>query len=108
MTSFSEIEDYILTKPNSVKEFPFGDKIAVYKVNGKMFALLEVDSKPPRLSLKCDPGLAIILRERYLTVMPGFHLNKMHWNTVICSGQVSEEELKDFINHSYNLVSGNK
>ena len=72
--------------------------------DGKMFALIAEGSEPLRLSLKCDPGLAEVLREKYETVLPGYHLNKKHWNTLILSGQLEEDEVKDLIRHSYNLV----
>lgn len=70
-----------------------------------MFALIQEGSDPVRLSLKCDPQLAELLREKYETVLPGYHLNKKHWNTIICTGQVPTEELQDFIRHSYELVT---
>lgn len=70
----------------------------------KMFALIDEKSMPVRLSLKCDPGLAELLRDTYETVLPGYHLNKKHWNTIICSGQVPDDELRDLVRHSYELV----
>lgn len=103
-----ELHDYIMTMPRVVLDYPFGEHIAVYKLGdekGKLFAILAEDTTPVRLSLKCDPQLAEVLRERYETVLPGYHLNKRHWNTVICSGQVPEDELHDLIRHSYELVS---
>lgn len=107
-----ELEDYLLSFPDAWLDFPFGEEVSVYKVgrqeNGesKMFALVSQDTKPLRVSLKCDPQLAITLREKYETVLPGYHLNKKHWNTVVCSGQLSEDEIKDLARHSYLLVSG--
>lgn len=101
------VEDYVLTMPNAVRDYPFGESVAVYKVNDKMFALISEGSDPLRISLKCDPQLAKVLRERYETVMPGYHLNKKHWNTMILSGQLPWEEVQGFILHSYNLVTGN-
>ena len=98
------IEDYILTMPNARLDYPFGKEVAVYKVEDKMFALLTEDKNPQQLSLKCDPNLALLLRERYDEIMPGYHLNKKHWNTVILAGQVPLEELQDFIRHSYQLI----
>jgi Uncharacterized protein conserved in bacteria len=106
-----EIEEYILSFPNTWLDFPFGEGTSVYKVGhketgeGKMFALIDNGSKPLRVSLKCDPVLAEILREKYETVLPGYHLNKKHWNTIICSGQVSDEDLFDFVRLSYRLVT---
>ncbi len=101
-----EVEDYILTMPNAVLDYPFGEGVAVYKVHDKMFALVAEGKEPVNLSLKCDPQLAIVLREKYETVMPGYHLNKKHWNTIVLTGQVPEEELQALIRHSYDLVAG--
>lgn len=100
-----ELEAIILALPNTTLDYPFGEGTAVYKVGDKMFALIAEKSKPVRLSLKCDPLLATHLREKYETVLPGYHLNKKHWNTIICSGQLGNEEIKDFIIHSYHLVA---
>jgi len=87
-------------------DYPFGEDVAVYKVNDKMFALVAEGSNPVRLSLKCDPQLAQTLRERYETVMPGYHLNKKHWNTILLTGQLTDQEVKDLMVHSYQLVNG--
>jgi predicted DNA-binding protein (MmcQ/YjbR family) len=106
-----EIEQYLLSFPNTWLDFPFGEETSVYKIGhketgeGKMFALIQNDSKPLRLSLKCDPQLAEVLREKYETVIPGYHLNKKHWNTILCTGQVPIEEIEDFARLSYNLVA---
>lgn len=100
------IEEYVLSMPNAVLDYPFGKEVAVYKVNDKMFALIAEGSDPVRISLKCDPELSKVLREKYETVLPGYHLNKKHWNTIICSGQLSEEEIQDLIRHSHLLVTG--
>lgn len=70
-----------------------------------MFALVSEKSAPVQISLKCEPQLAEVLRERYESVLPGYHLNKKHWNTVILSGQLAWEEVQDLIKHSYNLVT---
>ena len=109
-----ELEEYLLSFPNTWLDFPFGEEVSVYKVghkdvgDGKMFALIANDSKPLRVSLKCDPQLAENLREKYETVVPGYHLNKKHWNTIICSGQLSDKEVKDLAHLSYQLVAGLK
>ncbi len=103
-----EVEAYILEMPNAVLEYPFGKDVAVYKTGDKMFALIAEGSNPVRLSLKCDPQLAKVLREKYETVMAGYHLNKKHWNTLVLSGQLSWEEVQGLIRHSYDLVVGNK
>lgn len=106
-----EFEDYLLSFPNTWLDFPFGEQTSVYKVGdketgeGKLFALIAQDSKPLRVSLKCDPLLAKTLRERYESVLPGYHLNKKHWNTIICSGQLTDDEVKDLALLSYRLVT---
>ncbi len=99
------VEIYILSMPNAKLDYPFGEDVAVYKVKDKMFALIQEKKKPVQLSLKCDPLLAETLRERYESVLPGYHLNKKHWNTIILAGQLSWEEIKDLIRHSYDLVA---
>lgn len=101
-----EVEDYLLSMPNSRLDYPFGEGVAVYKVGDKMFALVQEKSQPVKLSLKCDPQLAETLRERYESVLPGYHLNKKHWNTLLLTGQVTWEEVQDLIRHSYQLVTG--
>lgn len=108
-----DIHDYLLSFPNAWLDYPFGEGTAVYKVGHKdvpgqaekMFALIAENSKPLRLSLKTDPQLNEILQQKYETILPGYHLNKKHWMTVICSGQVSDDEIKDFARLSYQLVT---
>lgn len=95
-----------MSLPDAVREYPFGEGVAVYKVGGKMFALMSEAKLPVNLSLKCDPLLAQTLREKYESVMPGYHLSKKHWNTLVLSGQLSWEQVQDLIRHSYQLVSG--
>lgn len=90
--------------PNAKLEYPFGEKAAVYKVDDKMFAIIQEGSNPVRLSLKCDPQLAENLRQKYESVMPGYHLNKKHWNTLLLTGQLEWSEVQDLIRHSYDLV----
>ena len=99
------VEEYILTMPNARLDYPFGEGVAVYKVKDKMFALISEGKDPVQLSLKCDPQLAVTLREKYDEIMPGYHLNKKHWNTIVLSGQIPWEEIQGFIRHSYELVS---
>lgn len=112
MITRKEIEEYLLSMPGAWLDYPFGENVGVYKVGHKdmdeeehLFALISEDATPLRLSLKCDPQLAEVLRERYETVVPGYHLSKKHWNTIICTGQVPDDEIKDFIRHSYHLVT---
>lgn len=113
------VEDYILSMPNVVLDYPFGKDVAVYKVfvpsgathrdvaqgDRKMFALIQEGKDPVRISLKCDPILAEVLRAKYDTIMPGYHLNKKHWNTLVLSGQIPWEDVQGFIRHSYDLVT---
>lgn len=99
------VEEYILSMPNARLDYPFGEGVAVYKVNDKMFALIQESKQPVNLSLKCDPQLAKLLREKYETVMEGYHLNKKHWNTLLLTGQLSWDEVQDLIRHSYILVT---
>lgn len=106
MLDHKTVEEYVLSMPGSVRDYPFGEEVAVYKVSDKMFALITEGKSPVRISLKCDPQLSGLLREKYESVMPGYHLNKKHWNTVILSGQLPWEEVQALILHSYNLVAG--
>ena len=101
------VEEYVLSMPNARLDYPFGEGVAVYKVNDKMFAMIAEGKAPVRLSLKCDPQLSTLLRDKYEEVMPGYHLNKKHWNTIILSGQLDWEEIQALIRHSYNLVVDN-
>ncbi len=102
-----ELRAYLLSKLRAVEEHPFGPGTSVYKVAGKMFALLP-DDGPLTVSLKCDPHLAELLRENHPAVIPGYHLNKRHWNTVKLDGSVrddlSDDEVQEMIDHSYDLV----
>jgi len=92
--------------PNARLDYPFGKDVAVYKVEDKMFALISEGKTPVNISLKCDPELAKVLRDKYETVLPGYHLNKKHWNTIILTGQLPWEDVQDLIRHSYQLVTG--
>ena len=96
--------EYCLTKAGVTEETPFGPDNLVFKVSAKMFALLGLDDIPPRANLKCDPDLALELRDRYEQVEPGYHMNKKHWNTVEIEAGVPEAELRKMIDHSYDLV----
>ena len=96
--------EYCLTKPGASEETPFGPDVLVFKVGGKMFALAALDEVPPTVNLKCDPDLALDLRDRYEQVTPGYHMNKKHWNTVEIEGGIPAVELRKMIDHSYELV----
>lgn len=101
------VENYILSMPNARLDYPFGEDVAVYKVGDKMFALIREGKDPVQLSLKSDPQLSKKLREKYDEVMPGYHLNKKHWNTLVLTGQLQWPEVQDLIRHSYDLVASN-
>ena len=98
--------DYCLSKPAATEGTPFGPDHIVFKVEGKMFALAALDEVPPSVNLKCDPDLALELRDRYEQVRPGYHMNKKHWNTVELDGVIPEMEIRKMIDHSYDLVVG--
>lgn len=103
MTTSEDLRNHCLSHAGAVEDFPFGPDAQVYKVMGKMFALIPVD-EPLRISLKCDPTLAEILRQSYPAVRPGYHFNKQHWNTVTVDSSIPDEEILDMVDHSYDLV----
>jgi predicted DNA-binding protein (MmcQ/YjbR family) len=96
------IREYCIRLKEVTESFPFGDDALVFKVKGKMFALLSLQDK--WLNLKCDPEKAIQLREQYESVTPGYHMSKIHWNTIDLDGNVPEKLLREWITDSYNLV----
>ena len=98
------LEKKLLSKAFSKKEFPFGVDVVVFKVKNKMFALYGFEDGVIRLNLKCDPNDAIAYREIYKCVIPGYHMNKKHWNTIILDGSMKDEVLIEMINESYDLV----
>ncbi len=102
------LRDYCLSKPGAEEALPFGPDNLVYKVNGKIFLITGLDQEQLSFNVKCDPELAIELREKYSCVIPGYHMNKKHWNTIVVDGSVSVKQLKEWINHSYELVVGKK
>ena len=95
---------YCLGKKAATEGTPFGPDTIVFKVKGKMFALLALEDVPTRVNLKCDPDLALELRDRYEQVGPGYHMNKKHWNTVVLDSVIPEREVRKMIDHSYDLV----
>ncbi|WP_421868963.1 MmcQ/YjbR family DNA-binding protein [Marinoscillum sp.] len=102
--NIEDYRDYCLAKPGVTEHFPFDEKVLVFKVMNKMFALTDVDTFSS-INLKCDPEVAVELRERYDgTVLPGYHMNKSHWNTIMMDGVLSDIELKKWIDHSYELI----
>lgn len=102
MTS-QQLRAFCLEFNASAEEFPFGPETSVFKVLGKMFALSALDARPLTVNLKCDPDEAVRLREKYDAVVPGWHMNKRHWNTVTVSG-VPDRVLRELIEDSYDLV----
>ena len=99
------IRDYCLSKQGAEETQPFGPDNLVYKVKGKMFLLMSIDETPLSINIKCDPELALELREKYASVLPGYHMNKKHWNTVKIDGSIPRKEILSWIDHSYSLVS---
>lgn len=99
-----EVIAHYLSFPEVTEETPFGPDVLVYKVCGKMFATASPDDVPSQINLKCDPDQALDLRDQYESVIPGYHMNKKHWNTVILDGELSADLVKDLIKHSYTLV----
>ena len=98
------LREYCLSKPGAEESQPFGPDTLVFKVKGKIFLITGFDSEPLRFNIKCDPDKAIELREVYPCVSTGNHMNKKHWNTVSVDGSVSSKILKQWIDHSYQLV----
>jgi predicted DNA-binding protein (MmcQ/YjbR family) len=96
--------EYCAGKAGVIEDTPFGDEHLVFKVGGKMFALLAFEEVPPTANLKCDPDLALELRDRYEGVRAGYHMNKKHWNTVDLAADVPETEIRKMIDASYDLV----
>ena len=96
--------EYCLGKPAATEDMPFGPDNIVFKVAGKMFALAALDEVPPAVNLKCNPDLALELRDRYEQVRPGYHMNKKHWNTVVLDGVIPQAEIRKMIDDSYDLV----
>jgi predicted DNA-binding protein (MmcQ/YjbR family) len=100
----AELRDRCLSFAGAEETFPFGPETSVFKVAGKMFALSQLAADSLRISLKCEPPLAEALRQAHAAVLPGYHLNKRHWNTVILDGSLPDEAIRDMIEDSYDLV----
>jgi predicted DNA-binding protein (MmcQ/YjbR family) len=98
-----EVFKHCLGLPSAVEDYPFGDEVAVFKVGGKLFAIVGLVGNPA-VTLKCDPDLAVELRARYAAVRPGYHANKRHWNTVDLDGSIDPDEVREMVDHSYGLV----
>lgn len=98
------LREYCLRKKSVKEEFPFGDSTLVFKVKGKIFLLAGLEQSPLQFNAKCDPEWAAELRETHDAIQPGYHMNKKHWNTIFVDGRLSEQLLRELIDHSYALV----
>jgi predicted DNA-binding protein (MmcQ/YjbR family) len=99
-----DIREYCLGKEGVDEGFPFGEEALVFKANGKIFLLMSLTDEPLQFNVKCDPEKSLELREEYDCIIPGYHMNKKHWNTVIIDNTLSRKQLKELIDHSYDLV----
>ncbi len=106
--NIESIREYCLLKPGVEESLPFGPDTLVFKSSGKIFLLTSLDSEELRFNVKCDPDKAIELREEFSCVLPGYHMNKKHWNTIVVDGSASSKQLKEWIDHSYELVNSKK
>ncbi len=104
MMTLADIHAYLMNKRGAREERPFDPETPVYKVMGKMFAILAREQQPLRMTLKCDPDHALILRDVYKSVTPGYHTDKRHWNTVTVDGSIPRDEIEEMIDESYDLV----
>mgnify|MGYP000946632906 CR=1 FL=1 len=102
--NIEEIRNYCLSKKGVSEDFPFDEETLVFKVQGKIFLLTNINNIEISVNLKCEPELAVELRERYESVQPGYHMNKKMWNTVKYNGEFSDKEFYNMIDHSYNEV----
>lgn len=104
-----DLRNYVLSLPEVEEATPFGPDTLVYKINGKMFFLVGLDHETVQFNVKCDPDKAVELREAFpQSVLPGYHMNKKHWNTIVVDGSLSTRQLKEMIDHSYQLVGKKK
>jgi len=101
---YQSVRRYLLSRPEALDDFPFGPQVAVFKVKGRMFATLAIENGVARTNLKCDPNEAQALRDIFTGVLPGYHMNKKHWNTVLLDGSVPDFEIERMIDRSYGLV----
>ena len=104
--NIESLREYCLTKPGAEEGFPFGGDTLVFKVKGKIFLLVGLDNDTLQFNVKCNPDKALELRENYSCVIPGYHMNKKHWNTILVDGSVGDKLLREWIDDSYNLVKG--
>ena len=108
MLNIEDIRNYALSKEDVTEGFPFGESALVFKTRGKMFLLLSLEAQPLSLNAKCDPEKAVLLREAFPAVLPGYHMNKKHWNTVLIDGSLPDSQIRDMIDHSFDLVRKKK
>jgi predicted DNA-binding protein (MmcQ/YjbR family) len=102
--NIEELRNYCLSKKGSEECFPFDEQTLVFKVMGKIFLLSDINSKPLEFNAKCEPDLAVTLREKYSNVKPGYHMSKRHWNTITCNDSLPDRLIKEWIDHSYQMV----
>ena len=103
-----QLHNYAMGLGDVEESLPFGPDTIVYKINNKIFLLIASDESPLQFNVKCNPDLAIELREKHSSVLPGYHMNKKHWNTIVVDGLLSSNQLKEFIKHSFDLVKGKR
>lgn len=101
---YDAARDYLLGRPEAREDFPFGPEARVFRIHDKMFALLMERAGQPQVNLKCDPEEALALRDVFDAVLPGYHMNKAHWNTVLLDGSIPRSELERMMDRSYALV----
>ena len=106
--NIESLREYCLSKPGAEETLPFGPDTLVFKVEGKVFLLVGLDEEQLSFNVKCDPDKAIELREEFPCVLPGYHMNKKHWNTIVVDGSVPTKQLKEWIDGSYDLVATKK
>lgn len=104
--NIEEITQYCLSKPNVTDGFPFRKETLVFKAGTKVFCLLRLDQHPPSINVKCDPEKALELREKYSAITPGYHMDKKNWNTIAMDASLTDKQVKEFIDESYDLVTG--
>jgi predicted DNA-binding protein (MmcQ/YjbR family) len=104
MLTRDQVKTYILSKPGAYEDYPFGDDVPVFKVCNKMFGLFNKDDNALRINLKSDPSEALYLRDNFESIIPGYHMNKKHWNTIIIDGSLPDSMIKELIDRSYKLV----
>jgi predicted DNA-binding protein (MmcQ/YjbR family) len=103
--TIDQLLEHSLAKPDIEESFPFGEDVLVLKVRGKVFLLINLNNYPLQFNVKCDPERAVELREAFNSIIPGYHMNKKHWNTIILDGTVPSSLIFELIDHSYTLVS---